>query len=59
MNTQEHDISIVEAQTPESLSEQPALKQPWSRPTVTFVPIQVTAGSLRSGSSDGTASDFS
>ena len=35
------------------LCEQPANRQVWQRPTVTFVPMQVTAGAKSGGLTDG------
>ena len=58
MNTQEHDISIVEVQTAELMSDHSEGKRPWSRPVVTFVPMQVTADAKTGGGSDGAARGF-
>lgn len=41
------------ATQPVDQTKQPAQKQPWRRPTVTFVPMQATAGSKSATTNDG------
>ena len=42
------------AAQPADQTTQPAPKQPWRRPTVTFVPMQATAGAKSGLANDGT-----
>lgn len=42
------------ATQPVDQTKQPATRQPWRRPTVTFVPMQATAGNKSAVGNDGT-----
>jgi hypothetical protein len=53
MTSQEPHAVSAPVQTTAVQSEQPVPKQPWQRPTVTFVPMQVTAGAKSGLDDDG------
>lgn len=52
MNTPKQDHQV--AAQPAEQTTPPAPRQPWRRPTVTFVPMQATAGGKSGLDNDGT-----